>query len=103
MSAKGASPAACGSAGKFLVTWDAGGNAKAAVIDAATGMLSLPVGRKQAKPDGRINPICGSNTAIAADDQANFMTVSAREGYPNPWGWPGRRSTPGRCQAWPTG
>ena len=50
--------------------------------------LSAPTG-EVVKALGVINGPCSEAPAIAHDDAGNFMTVSAREGYPNPWGWPG--------------
>lgn len=77
-------PAASGFGGRFLVTWapeEPRGGTSGALIDAATGEV--------AKALGVINGPCPESPAIAHDDAGNFMTVSAREGYPNPWGWPG--------------
>jgi hypothetical protein len=79
---EGSVPAASCSAGRFLVTW-AGhrSSTSAAFVDPATGDVM--------KRLGTINSPCAEATAIAHDGAGNFMTVSAREGYPNPWGWPG--------------
>ena len=80
----GTTPAACGSGQRFLVTWAAAGNSSAtsgALVDAASGELDRRL--------GVINSCCSDATAIAADGSGNFMTVSAREPYPNAWGWPG--------------
>ena len=81
----GASPAVAGAEGQFLVTWATGvGNrvgTAGALIDGATGQV-----RKQT---GTINPCCGEGTVVTPDGRGGFLTVSAREGYPNPWGWPG--------------
>jgi hypothetical protein len=77
-------PAASGSSGRFLITWapeEPRGGTSGALIDAATGEVI--------KALGVINSPCSEAPAIAHDDAGNFMTVSAREGYPNPWGWPG--------------
>jgi hypothetical protein len=84
----GCRPVACASGDRFLVTWDTDSQTQtaAALIDAATGKLTLASGKK---PDGRINTACGSATAAAGDGHGNFMTASARASVPNPWGWTG--------------
>jgi hypothetical protein len=66
-----------------LYTWVAAGTA-AALGDLETGKPGAVLGVK-----GAINPRCADGTAVAHDGQGNFMTVSARESFPNPWGWPG--------------
>lgn len=80
----GLSPAACGSGAKALVTWAAAVNppsTSGALVDAASGKVEVRL--------GILNSCCPDATAIAADGAGNFMTASAREPYPNPWGWPG--------------
>jgi len=81
---EGTSPAAAGSGGQFLVTWatrQGRGATAAALVAPATGLVSRDL--------GTINSICSENTWVAADAGGAFVRVSAREGYPNPWGWPG--------------
>jgi hypothetical protein len=82
----GCAPAAGGSGGKFLVTWTPDGQSTSgALVDAASGKVTLTI----AKKPGGLNSRCPNATAIASDGAGNFMTVMARESYPNPWGWPG--------------
>lgn len=80
----GASPAACGSAGKVLVSWGSGkrrGGTAAALLDAATGELAVSL--------GTINAACQYGAVIAHDGAGNFMTASNRAPFPDPWGWGG--------------
>jgi hypothetical protein len=82
----GCAPAAGGSAGKFLVTWVPDGKStRGALVDATSGKVTLTSSKKP----GGLNSRCPNATAIASDGAGNFMTVTARESYPNPWGWPG--------------
>jgi hypothetical protein len=80
-------PAVSASEGKFLVAW--AGQARrvctmAALVDEKTGKAEKTLGGK----NGILAP-CSNAIAIAHDGGGSFMTVAAREGYPNPWGWPG--------------
>lgn len=84
VSEKGASPVVCASAGKVLVTWSNGRGTSAVFTDPVSLKPRQLLGFK-----GVINPRCGDGTAVVGDGKGNFMTVSAREGFPNPWGWPG--------------
>jgi len=82
-SESGTSPAAAGSSGRFLVTWatrGGRGGTAAALVDAASG--------NSIKQLGLINTVCSEGTVIAAGG-GDFAVALAREGYPNPWGWPG--------------
>ncbi len=86
-SESGANPRASASGGKFLVAWAATKrrlNTAAALVNAGTGKVEKTLGGKNG-----INGPCGNAIALAHDGAGGFMTVSAREGYPNPWGWPG--------------
>lgn len=78
---RGSSPAVCGSGSGFLVTWAEGRSCHGALVDASTGNVK--------KRLGIINSACSDGTSIAHDGSGNFMTASAREPYPNSWGWPG--------------
>ncbi|MCX7805436.1 MAG: hypothetical protein N3A38_09645 [Planctomycetota bacterium] len=80
----GHSPAVRVSAGKVLVAWSDGQTASGCMADAETGKPLKSVGAK-----GKMNTRCPNDISLADDGQGNFMAVSARESFPNPWGWPG--------------
>jgi hypothetical protein len=81
----GCAPAAGGSGGNFLVTWASGRGINGALIAAETGKVAPVAGKKP----GGVNPHCPESASIAGDGRGNFMAVSSREKFPNPWGWPG--------------
>ncbi len=80
----GHSPTVRASAGKLLVAWSDGQTASGCMADAETGKPIKNVGAK-----GKMNTRCPNDISLADDGQGNFMAVSARESFPNPWGWPG--------------
>ncbi len=81
----GNQPTVTASGGKVLVTWNEGkGRTSAALVNGKTGALENLLGGKNG-----ISSRCGMGTSVAHDGQGNFMTVAAREPFPNPWGWPG--------------
>ncbi|HUT32055.1 MAG TPA: hypothetical protein VNE39_01130 [Planctomycetota bacterium] len=80
----GAAPAVCVSGDKALVAWADGQASAGALVDAQSGKLLKAVGAK-----GKVNTRCPNDIAIAHDGAGGFMVVSARESFPNPWGWPG--------------
>ena len=80
----GHSPVVCVSGDKMLVAWADGQTTAGCVADASTGKPVKDVGAK-----GKINTRCPNDIAVAHDGQGNFMVISARESFPNPWGWPG--------------
>lgn len=80
----GANPVVCFSEDKAVAVWSDGQTTSGCMVDPVEGKAIGPVGKK-----GKVNMRCPNDIAIADDGKGNFMVVSAREPFPNPWGWPG--------------
>jgi hypothetical protein len=80
----GANPRVCVSGDKAVVVWADGQTVSGCMVDPGEGKVIGSAGKK-----GKINTRCPNDIDIAGDGKGNFMVVSARESFPNPWGWPG--------------
>jgi len=81
---EGACPRVASNGSAVLVAWTTGtsrGVVSSSLITSASGEVE--------KALGVINSCCPEDLGISPVGEGDFWIVSARESFPNPWGWPG--------------
>jgi len=81
---EGANPRVAFSGQKLLLSWTSGTNR-----GGVSASLLTATGDEVDQSLGVINSCCPEGLRITPVGEADFWVVSAREAFPNPWGWPG--------------